>query len=254
MAKVIIKPYPELMHIDVSHNGFDEAASLEIKKALELNQNIYGFHFEGNSNKYTVDACGHLRDLVQEEVDRVQKIAESRKNPLTGLKLLDDDRAQSPPSRKISNTNEIQQVHRFRRIQGLNPVNQNFDKLEKVDSCWICEGWQEVKFTWTPGKSGGMDSDPIFIHLSFEGYRPVLMTKLQGEYYLYRMCPPNSVVYYFFTNPVMGIQTVAKNQLTTQTPESDPLSHEIQEFLYNGSVLIEGNKMSFVNEIYTEGR
>lgn len=80
------------------------------------------------------------------------------------------------------------------------------------------------------------------------------MTKLQGEYYLYRMCPPNSVVYYFFTNPVMGIQTVAKNQLTTQTPESDPLSHEIQEFLYNGSVLIEGNKMSFVNEIYTEGR
>lgn len=37
MAKVIVKSYPELMHIDVSHNGFDEQQSLEIKKALENN-------------------------------------------------------------------------------------------------------------------------------------------------------------------------------------------------------------------------
>lgn len=37
MAKVIAKPYPELMHIDVSHNGFDEPSSIEIMKALNVN-------------------------------------------------------------------------------------------------------------------------------------------------------------------------------------------------------------------------
>ena len=45
MAKVITKQYPELMHIDVSYNGFNEEQSIEIKKALDVNQNIYGFHY-----------------------------------------------------------------------------------------------------------------------------------------------------------------------------------------------------------------
>lgn len=62
MAKVIAKPYPELMHIDISHNGFDEPSANEIMKALNINQNIYGFHFEGNNPKFLVDATGHLRN------------------------------------------------------------------------------------------------------------------------------------------------------------------------------------------------
>lgn len=39
-----------------------------------------------------------------------------------------------------------------------------------------------------------------------------------------------------------------------QTPANDPLAHGLQEFLYNGDILIEGNKMSFVNEVFTEGK
>ncbi|CAD8122767.1 unnamed protein product [Paramecium sonneborni] len=198
MAKVIAKPYPELMHIDISHNGFDEASANEIMKALNSNQNIYGFHFEGNCPKFLVDATGHL---INQEMLQIKN-------------------------------------------------KRKFNK----DSCWICEGWEEVKFTWSPGKSGGMNNDPIFLHVNFDGYRPVLMSPYQGEYHLYRMCPPNQKILYFFSNPILGIQTTAKNQMIMPTPANDIIAQGTQEFLYNGDILIEGNKMSFVNEVFTEGK
>jgi hypothetical protein len=39
------------------------------------------------------------------------------------------------------------------------------------DACWICEGWQEVKFLWVPGSSGSLAGEPMFLHLDFEGFR-----------------------------------------------------------------------------------
>ncbi|CAD8208269.1 unnamed protein product [Paramecium pentaurelia] len=254
MAKVIAKPYPELMHIDVSHNGFDEPSANEIMKALNINQNIYGFHFEGNCPKFLVDATGHLRNQEVEEQIRQKKIEQCRKNPQTSLRLLDDDVKQQPKVVQDKKQEKIQQVHRFRRIWGMKPVKQNQQYEKNRDSCWICEGWEEVKFTWSPGKSGGMNNDPIFLHVNFDGYRPVLMSPHQGEYHLYRMCPPNQKILYFFSNPILGIQTTAKNQMIMPTPINDPIAEGTQEFLYNGDILIEGNKMSFVNEVFTEGK
>lgn len=37
MAKALIKHYPELLHVDISHNGFDEEQTEIISKALEKN-------------------------------------------------------------------------------------------------------------------------------------------------------------------------------------------------------------------------
>jgi hypothetical protein len=56
-----------------------------------------------------------------------------------------------------------------------------------------------------------MDSDPVFIHFDFEDYKPVLMSKNQESFYLYRMCPPNSKVHYFFSNPLLDVQLIAKD-------------------------------------------
>ncbi|CAD8069790.1 unnamed protein product [Paramecium sonneborni] len=268
MAKVIIKQYPELMHIDISYNNFNEEQSIEIKKALDQNQNIYGFHYQGNCPKYSVDSTGHLRDRIQESIDIQRKIEECKKNPQTTLKLVDDNQIESLQIQEIHNhhnyyqnrinnsksDSELHRNFRFRRIQGMKPIKQNYDKDGELDACWICDGWQEVKFTWTPGKSGGMNNDPIFVHLNFESYKPILMTLHNGEYSAYRMCPPNYKVTYFFSNPVLGIQTTAKNQLITQTPSDDPLYQTKQSFLYNGDILIEGNRMGFVNEIFTEDK
>lgn len=39
-----------------------------------------------------------------------------------------------------------------------------------------------------------MVAEPVFIHIDFEGYRPLLMTKIKDEFQLYKMCPPNSKI------------------------------------------------------------
>jgi hypothetical protein len=56
-----------------------------------------------------------------------------------------------------------------------------------------------------------MATDPIYIHLDFEEYRPILMMKGPESFYLVRMCPPNRKVHYFFSNPVLGVQVIAKD-------------------------------------------
>lgn len=67
IGKVISKPHLELIHLDISNNGFSECDAKEISKALVGNQNLFGFHFEGNSRKYIVDAQGFM--VYPEEQD-----------------------------------------------------------------------------------------------------------------------------------------------------------------------------------------
>jgi hypothetical protein len=73
-----------------------------------------------------------------------------------------------------------------------------------------------------------MSTDPVFVHIDFEGYRPLLMTQVQEQFFLYKLCPPNSKVHYFFSNPIKSIQTVAKDQLIMDVEETDPLRSESQ--------------------------
>jgi len=56
-----------------------------------------------------------------------------------------------------------------------------------------------------------MNTEPIYLHLDFENYKPILMNKGPENFYIYRMCPPNSKVHYFFSNPVLGVQLIGKD-------------------------------------------
>ena len=60
IGKVISKPHIELIHLDLSNNGFSEADAKEISKSWVGNQYLFGFHFEGNSRKYIVDPQGFM--------------------------------------------------------------------------------------------------------------------------------------------------------------------------------------------------
>jgi len=51
--------------------------------------------------------------------------------------------------------------------------------------------------------------------------RPRLMNELSGEFSIYLMVPPDTKISYFFTNPVIGVQTIAKNQLLHELPEDE---------------------------------
>lgn len=91
---------------------------------------------------------------------------------------------------------------RLRRINGVEALEGGAGRR---DVCWICDGWQQVTFEWHPGRSGTMASEPVYLHLDFEEYRPILMAKGPECFYLVRMCPPNRKVHYFFSNPVLGV-------------------------------------------------
>ena len=78
---------------------------------------------------------------------------------------------------------------------------ETFDKQTNgmpAEHCWICEGWQEVRFVWTPGVSGGGGRN-VSLCLNFEGWRPMKMIydKTKEEYELYRAVPPGKVKFMF---------------------------------------------------------
>jgi NLR family CARD domain-containing protein 3 len=50
--------------------------------------------------------------------------------------------------------------------------------LQACSNCWICEGWTDVRFEWTPGLSSDdiiKDDLPFFLHLEIDNYEPDLM-------------------------------------------------------------------------------
>lgn len=52
------------------------------------------------------------------------------------------------------------------------------------------------------------------------------------------MCPPRTRIQYFFSNPIMGIETVAKEQLIHELDEEDEIDTKFLDLLYNGRVLV----------------
>jgi hypothetical protein len=55
----------EVVHLDLSQNKFTEAESQDIQKAFNLNNSIYGFHFEGNNQNFMIDKHGYLQNQKQ---------------------------------------------------------------------------------------------------------------------------------------------------------------------------------------------
>lgn len=76
-------------------------------------------------------------------------------------------------------------------------------ELKVSSNCWICEGWNEVRFEWTPGVSSDEDISeevPLFLHLSIDGFEPDLMFKdwsKPGVFYSTRVLPPGKIEYYY---------------------------------------------------------
>ena len=53
------------------------------------------------------------------------------------------------------------------------------------------------------------------------------------------MVPAEFHVQYFFSNPVSGIQTIARDQLIEDVPKHHPLVKS-QIFVYNGDIIVDG--------------
>jgi hypothetical protein len=98
----------------------------------------------------------------------------------------------------------IDEIHVKPRINGLSPVpipvGERVEKMKNV--CWICEGWHEVEFIWAPGSSGEASSEPIFLHLDYEGFDSIFLgkPKSDGSFRSNRMVPPGELIYFYTAN------------------------------------------------------
>lgn len=89
--------------------------------------------------------------------------------------------------------------------------NEQTRRVKILQNCWICEGWSEVKFEW----DGRVPSEPVFLHLECDNWKPELMIKDEvfDTYIIHRMVPPG-ITRYFYT--VDGISRIVKHQSHTK--------------------------------------
>lgn len=103
-----------------------------VDEGLTENHNILGIHMVGNKGK--IDTLGFI-DADNDADIAVTHIA-TRLTPDLNLG-------------KIKSKQKI--------------------KLSACSNCWICEGWTEVKFEFTPGISSEIPhnpEEPIYVHVS----------------------------------------------------------------------------------------
>lgn len=100
--------------------------------------------------------------------------------------------------------------HRMNGVSFSKRLNHKRGQEFLKDCCWICEGWNEIKFEWIPGISGDADSEPIFLHLDFDSFLGHYMGPIgKGNKFVYeRMVPPGKLSFFFTANK---IQTAGGN-------------------------------------------
>ncbi|EGR27628.1 leucine rich repeat protein [Ichthyophthirius multifiliis] len=166
-------------HLDLSYNQFKVSECQEMQQAIIPNKTIYGLHIEGNESHALVDSRGFLHIPDSYILHQKKSLSSQQLYP-----------------RKIENV----------KLKGFNKM-QNFD-CKQVDNCWICDGWFEVKFEIKDTSSDLFGGEPVFLHLDFDNYVPVYMDRdieNPNIFQVYRMCPPNRTVSFFFTDPLKAI-------------------------------------------------
>ncbi|KAL4496017.1 hypothetical protein ABPG72_015439 [Tetrahymena utriculariae] len=173
-----------MRHLDLSFNMFQKEESQDIAQFLqENNRTLFGIHFEGNLGQGIFDSRGFLKFNSNEAQDEKIHQGMIEKRRIKGLKCLGQNKLQN--------------------------YNCSF-----IDNCWICDGWQEVKFEIKAGCSDSFLGNPVFLHLDFENYRPHYMSPDPDDpekFVLFRMCPPNRKIYFFFSDPTQPIVYYSKH-------------------------------------------
>jgi hypothetical protein len=74
--------------------------------------------------------------------------------------------------------------------------------LNVSSHCWICEGWSRIEFNIEKSKvtktlEGGVKRPQVFVHLKFDGYKPLKMHDLGDKFQTFRMVPPGTLEYFY---------------------------------------------------------
>lgn len=166
----------ELLHLDISHNNIGYLDCSQIAIDVKQNHTILGIHVDGND--MYIDELGFIYafDKSQYEV------------------------------------NHFANSQIFYRIDSENPLIKsniiNIKKIRGKNNCWICEGWNEVKFNYKPKPSQMVPSKKkkhnCKLFLNFENYKGFDMTyqETTKSFLCHRMCPPGNLFFFFTFNGV----------------------------------------------------
>lgn len=158
----------ELVHLDISHNNIGFVDSQHISEEVKYNHSILGIHLDGND--MTIDSLGFITAVQKENHDKSHY-------------------ANSQVYYKIDNEHPLIKSNIL-----------NVRKIRAKNSCWICEGWREIKFSYKPINQEEAANYKVKLHLSFEEYKPTDMLLNQDVFVNYRMCPPGEYYYYYTVN------------------------------------------------------
>jgi len=124
-----------------------------------------------------------------------------------------------PIEKKFYKENHFANSQIFYRLSENNPLIKtkvlNIQKIRGKNNCWICEGWNEIKFDYKPENINKYNIPLCKIYLNFEGYKPYEMEYNEKDniYECYRMCPPSIINFYYTLNdiPVTNYNELSKN-------------------------------------------
>lgn len=174
-----------LVHLDISHNniGYDDA--VHISQEVKANHSILGLHLDGN-------------EMYTDELGFVHPIKKQGKE--------NDYFANSQIYYGIGKETNI--------------IRTNISKVRKIrakNNCWICEGWREIPFHYTPNSDVNVSLLTVKIHLNFENWKPFDTNFSKGKFSCTRMCPPGEILY-FFTIDKLAVDNYGQNTIDLKEP------------------------------------
>ncbi|CAD8099201.1 unnamed protein product [Paramecium primaurelia] len=107
------------------------------------------------------------------------------------------------------------------RMKGLDQITT----LRYESVCWICQGWQEQIFEWTPEG----ECDPLFLHMDFEDYKQVYIPKRFDNLYKLPLMVPSGQTQFLFT--------VIDNQMVSNNFNQNVFGH-LLKLKVNGNIAI----------------
>jgi len=147
-----------LIHLDISFCNFKAKHAERLNEGLMKNHSILGIHMLGNEAE--VDGHGFIRP---KELNIPLCQIYTRLEPTLDHSII---------------------------------KNQKLFELKATSNCWICEGWTEIKFEFTPGISSNIELEedkPLMLHLESDEFEEDLMMpdrNKPGTYSSLRVVPP----------------------------------------------------------------
>lgn len=198
-----------LLELDISWNAIGNNKDLRMYENISqnLSRQKYLLHLDLSHN------------YISHQESEVLANGLVLNHTLTGLHIAGNECSLDSKGFIVSSSQtQLDQGHFFKRIIG-SPQYIHSTRL----NCWICEHWKEVTFYWRPAVSGKAVSEPIFLHLECDEFKPELMESHKGIFILKRAVPSGTSKFFFsyMTSPMCS------KEYKTESLDS-PLELEIE--------------------------